>query len=115
MVPSTGLRTAANATFTARRKALATTAESAGPSTSARPSARPRRIWLVMTPELPRAPMREPCVTAAASFFMVASAGRASISATTVAKVRDMFVPVSPSGTGKTLSLFISSLRSLTA
>ena len=74
----------------------------------------PRRIWLVMTPELPRAPMSEPCVMALAMSSIVASAGRAWTSPTTVLSVRDMLVPVSPSGTGKTLSLLISSARSAT-
>ena len=74
----------------------------------------PRRIWLVMTPELPRAPMSEPCVMAAAMSAMEASLGSASTSATTVPSVSDMLVPVSPSGTGKTLSLLISSALSAT-
>ena len=43
-----------------------------------------------------------------------AEAGRASTSRTTVPRVSDMLVPVSPSGTGKTLSLLISSARSAT-
>ena len=116
MVPSTGLRTALKATLTPRRKAWATSA-GVGSSwffASQRPSATPRRIWLVITPELPRAPMREPWVIALAMSSMVASAGRASTSRTTVPSVRDMFVPVSPSGTGKTLSLLISSALSAT-
>ncbi len=75
----------------------------------------PRRIWLVMTPELPRAPMSEPCVMALATASMGALAGRASTSFTTVLSVRLMLVPVSPSGTGKTLSLLISSALSATA
>ena len=74
----------------------------------------PRRIWLVMTPELPRAPMSEPWVIALAMSSMEASAGSAWTSLTTVLSVSDMFVPVSPSGTGKTLSLLISSARSAT-
>ena len=74
----------------------------------------PRRIWLVMTPELPRAPMSEPCVIALAMSRIEAPAGSISTSETTVPSVSDMFVPVSPSGTGKTLSLLISSALSAT-
>ena len=81
---------------------------------SHRPSATPRRIWLVMTPELPRAPMSEPWVMALAMSSMEASAGSASTSPTTVLSVSDMLVPVSPSGTGKTLSLLMSSALSAT-
>ena len=67
-----------------------------------------------MTPELPRAPMREPCVMALEMSAIEASLGSASISLTTVPSVSDMFVPVSPSGTGKTLSLLMSSALSAT-
>ena len=115
MVPSTGLRTALNATFTLRRRAEATSAVVTGSCAQARPSAMPRRIWLVMTPELPRAPMSEPCVTAVATSSIVASAGSAWTSLTTVPSVSDMLVPVSPSGTGKTFSLLMSSALSATA
>ena len=62
----------------------------------------------MMTPELPRAPIREPWVMAPAIASMSASAGRAESSLVTEASVSDMLVPVSPSGTGKTLSLLIS-------
>ena len=117
IVPSTGLRTALKATFTPRRQARAMSA-GVGSSwffASQRPSAMPRRICEVMTPELPRAPMREPWVMALAISSMVASAGRAWTSLTTVPRVSDMFVPVSPSGTGKTLSLLTSSALSARA
>ena len=77
MVPSTGLRTALKATFTLLRRAAATSAVVTGSCAETRPSARPRRIWLVMTPELPRAPMSEPCVIALATSAMVTPAGRA--------------------------------------
>ncbi len=46
---------------------------------------------------------------------MSASAGRAESSLVTEESVSDMLVPVSPSGTGKTLSLLISSALSETA
>lgn len=61
------------------------------------------------------APIREPCVMAPAMASMSASAGRAESSLVTEASVSDMLVPVSPSGTGKTLSLLISSALSETA
>ena len=67
-----------------------------------------------MTPELPRAPMREPWVIALAMSSIEASLGKASTSFTTVPSVGDMLVPVSPSGTGNTLSLLISSALSAT-
>ncbi len=60
-------------------------------------SARPRRIWDRMTPEFPRAPIREPCATA----WQTSSIREASpSSAQTDSMVSAMFVPVSPSGTG---------------
>ena len=52
-----------------------------------------------MTPELPRAPMSEPWLTAAHTAAISAPFGSGS-SATTDSKVNAMFVPVSPSGTG---------------
>ncbi len=112
MVPSTGLRTAWKATFLPWRQAAASSGRVIGSFlASTKPSATPRRIWLVMTPELPRAPMREPWVMALATCSMEALAGRASTSPTTVLRVRLILVPVSPSGTGNTLSLLISSAR----
>ena len=59
----------------------------------------PRKIWLVITPELPRAPMSAPKLIAAA----IRSAGcPATVSASSSAArtVANMFEPVSPSGTG---------------
>ena len=78
-----GLRTAWKATLTARRNAAATSEASTGSPASRRPSATPRRIWLVMTPELPRAPMSEPWVMAPAIASMSASTGSAASSFTT--------------------------------
>ena len=56
-----------------------------------------------MTPELPRAPMRAPwaaaCITADTE-----CSETGDISCTLACMVRNMLVPVSPSGTGKTLS-----------
>ena len=62
-------------------------------------AANPRMIWLRMTPLLPRAPISEPWLTAS-QIASRSSAGTASISSTTASSVRDMLVPVSPSGTG---------------
>ena len=52
---------------------------------------------------------------AAAMPSMSASAGSEESSLTTEASVSDMLVPVSPSGTGKTFSLLMSSALSATA
>ncbi len=59
----------------------------------------PRKIWLVITPELPRAPISAPKLIAAAtrSAGWPAAASASSSAARTVA---NMFEPVSPSGTG---------------
>ena len=75
----------------------------------------PRRIWDRMTPELPRAPLSAPLETLSHT-SMKALEGQAESSFTADCIVRDILVPVSPSGTGKTLSastfalLFSSSL-----
>jgi len=63
----------------------------------------PRSTWERMTPELPRAPISAPSETTRATWDTV-SCGRESSSASAARMVRDMFVPVSPSGTGKTFS-----------
>lgn len=65
---------------------------------SLRVPTRPRRIWLRMTPLLPRAPIRLPWLMA----LQVGSSpwSAPSSSATTASSVRAMLVPVSPSGTG---------------
>ena len=64
-----------------------------------------------MTPELPRAPMRAPVVMALRMSARAAPAGRAARLSQTILMVSDMFVPVSPSGTGNTFKRFTSSLR----
>ena len=114
MVPLTGLRTAWKATATERCMAAAMASASTS-STPSKPSHRPRRIWLVMTPELPRAPMSEPWVTALHRALESAPMGSALTSLATDSMVSDMLVPVSPSGTGKTLRRLTSSLRSASA
>ena len=53
-----------------------------------------------MTPELPRAPMSDPCPMARQTSDRPAPAWTPSSSATTASRVSAMFVPVSPSGTG---------------
>ena len=111
MVPSTGLRTAWNATSTAEENAASMPAASSFWPTL--PSHRPRKICEVMTPELPRAPMSAPVVIALRISAPSAPMGSCARFSTTVSNVSDMFVPVSPSGTGKTLRRLISSFRSL--
>src|SRR3954468_12430882 len=68
----------------------------------------PRRIWIVMTPEFPRAPMSAPNAAAAATRSADTVGPSASASASAARTVAIMFEPVSPSGTGKTLSAWIS-------
>ena len=111
MVPSTGLRTAWNATSTACAKAASMLAASTV-SYPALPSHRPRKICEVMTPELPRAPMSAPVVIALRISAPSAPMGSCARFSTTVCNVSDMLVPVSPSGTGNTFRRLISSLRS---
>ena len=55
-----------------------------------------------MTPELPRAPISEPCEMATVTWAISAAvpSSRLSSSATTESAVMAMFDPVSPSGTG---------------
>ena len=53
-----------------------------------------------MTPELPRAPISDPWLTARQTSAMAARSPRPSSSSTTASSVSAMFVPVSPSGTG---------------
>ncbi len=59
IVPSTGLATAAYAVFEAVASAWARS-RPLNRCLPSRPSAIPRKIWLVMTPELPRAPISAP-------------------------------------------------------
>ncbi len=114
MVPSTGFLTAWNATSFALAK-IVPKSWHVSLSASPQPSQKPRRICDVMTPELPRAPMSAPVVIAfflSASELVGASSDRFF---TTDSIVSDILVPVSPSGTGKTLSLLTSSFRSVKA
>src|SRR5438067_12032949 len=61
-----------------------------------------------MTPEFPRAPMSAPCDARRAVRERSASS-TSRMSSTADCKVRSMLVPVSPSGTGKTLRASTSS------
>src|SRR5215207_9784924 len=108
IVPSTGFVTAQYAVFVPCDRAYARSSPLKR-RLPASPSDIPRKIWLVMTPELPRAPMRAPKLMAAAmrSAGWPATASASSSAALTVAT---MFVPVSPSGTGNTLRPLISSV-----
>ena len=66
----------------------------------------PRSSWERITPEFPRAPMRDPWAMALQVVAMSGSPASVSpaSSAVTDSRVSAMLVPVSPSGTGKTLS-----------
>ena len=75
-------------------------------SARSKASARPRMIWERITPEFPRAPMREPWRTALHTAGMPSAP---SNSFTTDSRVRAMLVPMSPSGTGYTLSRLMAS------
>ena len=103
IVPSTGLQ---HRLVGGRRRRRRARRRPWPPSTSAvalaASTARPRRIWQRITPLLPRAPISEPWLMA--SHVGASSAGAPSSSATTASSVRAMLVPVSPSGTGYTLS-----------
>ena len=106
IVPSTGRNTAWYAASVARRSPAATSVPETD-SRGANVSARPRRIWERITPELPRAPMREPwriashtCPIAVASVPDAFTPEVPSSSPTTDSRVSAMLVPVSPSGTG---------------
>ena len=62
----------------------------------------PRQIWEKITPEFPRAPISAPCAMLCAIWPAFAESFFAT-SWQAACMVSDMFVPVSPSGTGKTL------------
>ncbi len=77
----------------------------------ARPARAPcrRRIWLAMTPELPRAPISAPKLIAAATRSASAFGSTLSASSSAARTVASMLDPVSPSGTGNTFRALISS------
>ena len=102
IVPSTGVPTASYAASVAPSSAAAITValRSSGSATAMRCATAPS-IWLRMTPELPRAPRSAPLAKAASAASGSAPAAVASRSASRAAEtVRNMLVPVSPSGTG---------------
>ena len=75
-------------------------------STSFKPCAKPLKRIEVITPELPRAPLSiaEAAVFATSPALSASQSSRAFAAAITVI---DIFVPVSPSGTGKILRSLI--------
>ncbi len=99
------------ATRAARRaRALGRAATRRRPRPPAHASASPRASWLRMTPELPRA-VHSNALAKAASRSPAPCGSCASIRSTPPSKVRKRLVPVSPSGTGNTLSASISTRR----
>src|ERR1700716_991631 len=72
------------------------------------PTVKPRKICERMTPEFPRAPIRAPWLARLAIDERSASS-TSRMSSIADCKVSSMLVPVSPSGTGKTLSASTSS------
>ncbi len=103
MVPSLGMDTALYATFVPSSRAFANVLVVKLSFVSLITLHRPFMIWEEITPELPLAPRSAPRDTASqisVNWFDV----QAFISFTADCSVSDMFVPVSPSGTGKTLS-----------
>ena len=97
IVPSIGRNTDKYAAAEAALSASATFAPVPSRAPFSVPTS-PRRIWLRMTPLLPRAPIRLPWLMA----LQVGSSpwSAPSSSATTASSVRAILVPVSPSGTG---------------
>ncbi|MBP2647695.1 MAG: hypothetical protein H6Q77_1319 [Gemmatimonadetes bacterium] len=107
MVPSRGSSSDCSSLLAPLRMAAATSATLAV-RLSPTDSAKPMRKWASIMPELPRAPRTD----ARAMVFAVSGSGAspsARRASATARKVRLKFVPVSPSGTGKTLMRLISS------
>ena len=73
---------------------------------------KPLISWLNITPEFPLAPRSEPLAIALATFSMVGSVMAATSFAADM-MVMVILVPVSPSGTGNTLSSLMYSLFAL--
>src|ERR1700686_5125611 len=107
IVPSVGFITARYATADASVIASATPLASRRGRWAA-PWAKPRRICERMTPLFPRAPMSDPWAAAASTESAASGVGASRASSTAERRVRYMFEPVSPSGTGKTLRSLIS-------
>ena len=107
MVPSTGFITAPSAATLASVSAVASTPPSISPELE-RHALMPRSTCDRITPEFPRAPMREPWEMAEQTAFR-SFGSIPSSSSRTDPIVNVMLVPVSPSGTGYTLSRLIHS------
>ena len=105
IVPSFGFMTALYAVSTARIKPSANTWTSIC-SCSLISRQKPRKSCDKITPELPRAPRREPLEIVFAS-SSIDGLTRALTSLDAAIIVNDIFDPVSPSGTGKTFNSFI--------
>ena len=105
MVPSAGFMTAL---YAASTPSLSAPANSTAPAVSMplRRFAMPRNSSDSITPELPRAPRSSPDETQSAALSMDVKL-RFLSSLAALLSVRHIFVPVSPSGTGKTFSSFI--------
>ena len=106
IVPSTGRITALYATVVPLVNASlkSATVKTVLPFKEA---AKPRKIWEVITPLLPRAPINKPRENVEA-IEDTSSSLRANISFAPLVSVKFMFMPVSPSGTGKTFKASIS-------
>src|SRR5215471_2711473 len=107
MVPSVGL-------FTARYAALAASSNASASSRGVSSDlswtalAKPRKICERITPELPRAPIRLSWA-AIRAILLTSLACESRTCSTADCSVSSMLVPVSPSGTGNTLSRLTSS------
>ncbi len=102
IVPSLGFIMALYAVSAPWRSMLRSAVASILSSPSAA-RANPRNICDSITPELPRAPLSAPRATACI-ISPAMTKSRLVISRTAAFMVCDIFVPVSPSGTGKTFS-----------
>ena len=107
IVPSVGFMTALYA-----EELPCSSAEAiAAPSASSRPLSPleiPRNMSERITPELPLAPRSRPEATQLATAETLSLSSLTLTSREALVMVMDIFVPVSPSGTGKTLSASIS-------
>ena len=103
IVPSVGFITALYAASTAFSKARAISFPSAS-STPLKAFEKPRNISERITPELPLAPLKSAEAHLDEASSRVQSSGSVAISLAAFPIVILIFVPVSPSGTGKILS-----------
>ena len=108
IVPSFGFITALYAVSTAFSKASARIGASIS-SYFLIPLVKPRRSWDRMTPEFPRAPLKDP-EEIALHRGSISGFSREATSFAADVIVSVMLVPVSPSGTGNTFNSLIHSL-----